>query len=113
MDGFSLPVAVGLREDGFGTVGLLDSFQFVRNQCRSLIPGDTDVLTLAAVLGITLAVGVPIRSLEGVEDAVGGVDALLIAEGEGGRRVLVNGSRVLPRTFIFQGLRSFQSYCES
>ena len=78
VDGLALAVAVALDQDRRRAVLLVDPGDLLGDDVRRLVPGDADVLALAAVLRVPLAVGIPVDALERVLDAVGGVGALLV-----------------------------------
>ena len=85
MDGLALAVAVALHQDRVRAVLLVDAGDLPGDDVGRFVPRDADVLALAAVLRVPLAVGIPVDALEGVLDAVRGVRALLVG-GHVGRR---------------------------
>jgi len=70
VDGLALAVPVSLRQDGERAVFFVDAPDLGGDQVGRFVPGDPLVLALAAILGITLAVGVPIDPLHGELDTV-------------------------------------------
>jgi hypothetical protein len=62
MDRFAFAVAVALYEDGKRAVELVLPLYFIGDECRGLVPGNSLVFALAAVLCVPLAVGVEVHS---------------------------------------------------
>jgi hypothetical protein len=56
VDHFTLPVPVALHQNGERPVLLVDALDLGGEDIRRLVPGDADILALAAVLGVALAV---------------------------------------------------------
>ena len=82
MDGLRLAVAVTLAEHGVVAVLLLDAAQLLRDDVGGLVPRDALELALAAVARVALAIRVPVHALQGIQDAVVGIGALLVGERE-------------------------------
>ena len=82
MDGLRLAVAVTLAEHGVVAVFLLDAAQLLRDDVGGLVPRDALELALAAVARVALAIRVPVHALQGIQDAVVGIGALLVGERE-------------------------------
>ncbi len=82
VDGLVLAVAVALGEDGERAVFLVDAPDLGGDDVGRLVPGDAPVLALAAVLGVALAVGVPVDADHGELHPVGRKGPLLVGEGE-------------------------------
>jgi len=78
----ALAVSVTLHQDAERPIGFVDSPDLVGDDVGRLIPGDADVLALAAVLRVPLSLGIPVNPLHWVLDAVRGEGALLIGERE-------------------------------
>ena len=79
VDDLRLAVAVDFQQDGFRTVFVVHALYLGSANLGRLVPGDALVIRRPAVLGVALAIGVPIDALHGVGDAVLGVDALFVA----------------------------------
>lgn len=75
-----LTVAVALDEDGGVSVGIDAAGDLRRDDVGRLIPADALVLADAAVLGVALAVRVPVHALQRVGNAVLGIDAVLVGQ---------------------------------
>ena len=75
---FGFPVAVALNEDGGQAVFVDNAVYFSGDEIGRLVPGNTDELALAAVLGVALAPRIPIGALVRMEDPVLRVHALFI-----------------------------------
>ena len=82
MDVLRLAVAVGLGQDGERTGFLLNALDLGGDEVACLVPRDAHVLRRAAVLGVALAVRVPVHALERVRDAVRRVGARLVRHRE-------------------------------
>jgi hypothetical protein len=80
IQGLALPVSVTLQEDGIDAVGLVHPPDFAGDELAGLFPGDALVFTFAPVVGIAVAVGIPVHPLEGVLDPVRGVDAFFVGQ---------------------------------
>jgi hypothetical protein len=80
IQGLALPVSVTLQKDGIDAVGLVHPPDFAGDELAGLIPGDALVFTFAPVVGIAVAVGIPVHPLEGVLDPVRGVDAFFVGQ---------------------------------
>src|SRR5512139_1345792 len=74
----------------------MDSFDFVGNDVRCLVPGDSDKFTPAPVLRIAFAVWIPVDSLQGILDPVRRIDSLLISQAEWGGYRFHQRSQSLP-----------------
>ena len=83
-DVLAFAVHIAFAENGLGAIGALHAQQLVCANLGSLVPGNADIAALAAVLGIALTLGVPVNALEGILNAVGGVNAGLVAKTEMG-----------------------------
>ena len=99
VDGLSLPMTVAVTQNAQRPVFLVNSLDLVGDERRRLIPGDADILALAPVLRIALALGVPVHALERVQDAVGRIDALLVGDLIG-RKQTFQGRAVLHAVFV-------------
>jgi hypothetical protein len=88
VDELAFAVAVTLDEDRQRPVLPVDAPDLGGDEVRGLVPGDARVLALSAVLGIPLAVRVPVHPLEGVHDPVRRIGPLLVREAPGGGRRL-------------------------
>ena len=73
-----LAVAVGLCVDGERAGLLVHALDFFGNDVACLVPRDPHVFRHAAVLGVALAVGIPVNALERIRDAVFGVRTHLV-----------------------------------
>ena len=106
-----LTVLVALVEKRGWSVLLLDPVHLAGDGVECLVPGDAHVLALAAVLRIALAVGVPVHPLHR-DSGRGPVSRRASCRrwNKAAGASLRLGSKVLPRTSIFQGLRSFSWY---
>ena len=89
---FGLSMAVVLDEDGGQPVLLLHAPDLRGDEVGGFVPGDALVLADAAVLRVAAAwaggaggpARVPVHAFEGIEYAVGRVDAVLVGQGERG-----------------------------
>src|SRR5664280_2331803 len=103
VDALGLAMPVGLGENGFHAVLFLDPLDFAHHDIQGFIPRDALVFADTAVLWIPLTVRVPVHSLEGIEDSVGRIDPVLVAEAvrrdqrSHGRRKGLAASVHLPR----------------
>ena len=79
----ALAVHIRLTQHRLGAVFFLLALQLLGNDLCRLIPGNADVFALAAGFGVTVAVGIPVHSLQGVFHSVGGIHPGLIAQTEG------------------------------
>jgi hypothetical protein len=95
IDYLALGVAFGLEADTFGAVFIDDSLDFTVDDVKRLVPGDSHVLAGATVLGVPLAVGVPVNTLEGIENTVGRIDSFFIGVTMGRIRGLERGNEFL------------------
>ena len=66
-----------------GPYCLVHPLYFIGDDGRGLVPGNSLVLALAAVLRVPLAVGVPVDPLQRILDPVGRKGPFLISQGEG------------------------------
>src|SRR5690606_11577682 len=104
VDGLTFSVAIALRQHGEVAVFLLDALQLIGDDRGGLVPGNPLVLALTAVLRVDLlgiAAGLPVHALEGVADAVGRVDTLLVRQAERCNEGLFSG-RLKDLTLYFQ-----------
>ena len=85
VDHLALAVAVALHQDGQRSVFLVHALDLGGDEVGRLVPGDPHELALAPVLGVALAVGIPVHPLEGVLDPVGRVGPLLVGQAPGSR----------------------------
>jgi hypothetical protein len=80
IDNLILPVTVGLCQHGVRSVFFVDPLELTGNNLGSLIPGDSDVLALSPVLGVPLAVGIPVNPLEGIFNSIGGIGPFFVSQ---------------------------------
>ncbi len=88
MNRLALAMAVGLAEDRVGPVLLMHPLDLGSYETACLVPAYALVLAHPAVLGIALALGIPIDALHGERNAVARVGAALVRQREVRRRGL-------------------------
>lgn len=107
VDDLRLAMTVRLAQNRKRAIGVVDALYLVRDQLRRLIPANLDILGLAPVLGVSLAVRIPIDALHRMQNAILGIDSLLVADGTREESsVFSPGSKTFPLASIFHGLRS-------
>ena len=79
----ALAVAVALKQNGMGTVFIVNALDLAGDDVGGFIPTDAFELALAPILSVAFAIGIPVYPLHGKFDAVGRIDPLLIGQGEG------------------------------
>src|SRR4030042_718444 len=80
MDGLAFAVPVSLHQDGKWAVLFMLPFHFVGDDSGGFFPGNSLILAFTAILGVSLAVGVPIDPLQGVLNPIRGIGPFLISQ---------------------------------
>ena len=99
IDGFALPVAVTLQQNGIHAVSLVNPPNFTGDELRCLIPGNPFVFTFTAGLGIAVSVGIPIHALKGIFDPVGRIHPFFVGQRKRPGQGFPGGLNGFPVTF--------------
>ena len=79
----SLAMAIGLSENGVAAVGLINAHDLGSNDVGGFVPADALELALATVLGMTLALRIPVHTLQRERNAVRRIRTRLVQIREG------------------------------
>ncbi len=80
MDDLGLAMTVDLAQDSARMILVVDALDLLGNDVRRLIPTDANVAARTTVLGIALAMGIPVDALHRIRNTVLRIHALLITK---------------------------------
>ncbi len=105
---FALPVPFCLETDAFRAIFFDNPLDFTDHHIQSLIPGDSHILAIAAVLGVPFSFGIPVHPLEGIENAVGRMNPFLVGDAMRRNRGLERRHEGLAARFILPRIKLFR-----
>ena len=106
-----LTMAIGLCVNGFDTIVADDAMNLLGDDVERLVPRDALVSAHATRLRMAFAFGIPINTLHRIQDAVLGIDALLVCKLHGCQRSLRTWLKHLVINDNLPRIQSIQTAC--
>ena len=82
IDRFTFAVTIALHQNGMDPIGFMNPIDLRGDEGTGFIPGDAYIFACSPVLCVSVSLGIPVDPLEGIGNAVSGVDPFFIGQRE-------------------------------